>query len=903
MKHAFGFEGLVLSLKEGKWKFAIDEKREGIVKGWFKPEHDVSNWDEIQVGRSWEGQGYNYDGWAWYRRDFLLSKEWAGEKVFVVLGGVDDEYEVYVNGEKAGGNGSFEQGISVWDTYTYVEVTPWIHREKTNILVIWVNDWGGYGGLRKEPVAVVSDPRILMPPEDFIKIYAREHTDLPLPYWATGKGIAWTMTGVDEGVEEILLSHDGAIGATSFPFTISGWILSRTTGKLWAPENLQSSQPSASLKNGYLPLLQYAFLADGFRVESEVFANSYGDPDEDGVAYILYRIANNSKENQEAEFLLVIRPYLVNGKIGQVTSVRFEGNSVFINDNFLLLCEDVPSGSLTSSLFESGDISQDIFTKKPSVFITDERGLGMLALQYPLNTKPGQVFTFHFRLPLRPREEFPLAWLRSMRLHSFAGEEATVSAYWEKLLENIPFQFPDESLNHAYRASIANILIAMDKGMLHPGPLAYSLFWYRDSAYMITALLQSGFAPRVKNMLPHFMKAQLESGEFPSIFDLNYKNVGWQEWDAQGQALYSMAQYYRFTRDKEFIQEHWQTLVKGAEFLRKIRKERLKPEFEATERYGILPPSVSAEDLGPGDWHHYWDDFWAIRGLKDGAFLARELNDDATSQWMEKEAQELLHWTKHSYSLIMQKQGIDWIANGPEDWTGSSMARGTGAGLWPGGALSPGDPVVRTSFQRYYEKWIQPFGGAYLHQGRFWPYGLELALAYVMLGRREIASEILKWHLDHQTFPGTFSWAEQIDPKTFKFLSGDMPHCWVAADLLNLLRGMLVYEEENRLVLMAGIPRVWLDSHQTIQLRDAPTYFGKLSLALSVNREQEEQRIRIAITGDARPEAGFHFRLPILPEEVQSILVENEPIHLQADGSFTIPGAAHQILITLNLPR
>jgi len=346
-----------------------------------------------------------------------------------------------------------------------------------------------------------------------------------------------------------------------------------------------------------------------------------------------------------------------------------------------------------------------------------------------------------------------------MRLHPFADEETLVSARWEKLLEAIPFQFPEESLNEAYRASIAYIFIAMDKGMLHPGPLAYSLFWYRDSAYIITALLQSGFTLRVKNILPHLMKAQLASGEFPSIFDLNYKNVGWQEWDAQGQALYSMAQYYRFTNDKQFIREHWQTLVKGAEFLREIRKERIKPEYEGTERYGILPPSVSAEDLGPGEWHHYWDDFWAIRGLKDGAFLARELGEDATSQWMEKEAQELLHWTKHSYSLVMQKRGIDWIANGPEDWTGSSMARGTGPGLWPGGALSPDDPVVQTSFQRYYEKWIQPFGGAYLHQGRFWPYGMELALAYVMLGKREIASQILRWHLNHQTFPGVFSWA------------------------------------------------------------------------------------------------------------------------------------------------
>ena len=56
---------------------------------------------------------------------------------------------------------------------------------------------------------------------------------------------------------------------------------------------------------------------------------------------------------------------------------------------------------------------------------------------------------------------------------------------------------------------------------------------------------------------------------------------------------------------------------------------------------GILPPSESAEDLGPGDHHHYWDDFWAVIGLENAAFLARELGHTDDAVWMQAEADAL----------------------------------------------------------------------------------------------------------------------------------------------------------------------------------------------------------------------------------------------------------------------
>ena len=38
--------------------------------------------------------------------------------------------------------------------------------------------------------------------------------------------------------------------------------------------------------------------------------------------------------------------------------------------------------------------------------------------------------------------------------------------------------------------------------------------------------------------------------------------------------------------------------------------------------FGLLPESVSHEGYLAQPVHSYWDDFWALRGFKDAAFMA-----------------------------------------------------------------------------------------------------------------------------------------------------------------------------------------------------------------------------------------------------------------------------------------
>jgi hypothetical protein len=884
------------------WKFKLDSTNIGVKEKWYAEDLDDSRWANIKVGELWESQGYDYDGYAWYRLKLKLPEDWGNDKVILIFGGVDDMYDVYLDGKYLGSHGDLDKHITVYSTFTSTDLTPFISRSGTNILAVRVLDWGGGGGIWMPPIAIVSDDKPFRAGGQLIRDAARDHPEWALPWWAKGTGLAWTMVGMENGIHEVLRSVDGSFGSTAWPFTVSVWLFDPETKKLYAPENLTVSDCHGTMKNGYLPVSIYSFPAGSLKVESRLFVNSEGDIDQDAVAYCRIIIQSSKQYTGALKLVVAVRPYRVNTGTGVVKSIELDEatSAITVNDSLSVLLDDKPERFLPAAVPKDGDVSALLLKgeERTATKVYDPVGLASGAVVIPVKLAgSGQTWSTAIRIPLAPRKS--KADFEKIRTLSVAAQEEAVTQRWEKRLRSfgMNLHLPTKDYENAYYASLAYILISMDKGMLHPGPLAYDYFWYRDGAYMTNALLQAGFSDLIKPILQVFMKPQLPSGEFPSIFDNNYRGFGPDEWDAQGQAIFALTQYYRYTRDKEFVRQFWANVVKGVDFIENTRSGDLKPAFEGTAVYGILPPSTSAEDLGPGTWHHYWDDFWCIKGLRDAAYLASGLGEKNKEQEFLREGDELLKWTQRSYSKLMTDSSIDWIPNGPEDIHGTSMARGTGPAVWPGQILSANDSVVQTSFQRYFEKWIQPYGGAYLHQGRFWPYAFELAECYTLLGRREVANEILDWHLRHQTFPGVYSWAEQIDTSSLWFAAGDMPHCWVAADYMNALRASLLYEDGNHIVLGAGIPSDWLGPGKEFRVDSAPTFFGELSCA--VKTDDDGKRVTVRLEGTARPPGGYLVRFPFKREVIEGVEADGSPASVSENGDIPLKAEVREITITL----
>jgi hypothetical protein len=87
-----------------EWQFQLDPQKIGEDIGLWRPNAIGNNWQTLKTSTlSWSDQGLRYyKGEAWYRQEVEIPKSFAGKKVFLWFGGVDEKAKVWVNGKEVG---------------------------------------------------------------------------------------------------------------------------------------------------------------------------------------------------------------------------------------------------------------------------------------------------------------------------------------------------------------------------------------------------------------------------------------------------------------------------------------------------------------------------------------------------------------------------------------------------------------------------------------------------------------------------------------------------------------------------------------------------------------------------------------------------------------------------------
>lgn len=147
---------------EGYWKF-----KTGDDMAWRLSEHDDEDWQKITVPGYWEDQiRGNYDGFAWYRRQFKAPAE--RKRYVLMLGKVDDLDEVYINGHLVGRTGEMHASPSQirtgWqhnqERFYYLDEEA-IRPGQVNTIAVRVYDSGVGGGIYAGPVGLVELKRFV----------------------------------------------------------------------------------------------------------------------------------------------------------------------------------------------------------------------------------------------------------------------------------------------------------------------------------------------------------------------------------------------------------------------------------------------------------------------------------------------------------------------------------------------------------------------------------------------------------------------------------------------------------------------------------------------------------------------------------------------------------------------
>ncbi len=170
-------KSIILQL-EGKWKFSI-----GDDKTWANSDFDDSGWESITVPSAWEDQGFfGYDGYAWYRNSFAVSREMKTKEIFISLGYINDVDQVFINGNLIGFSGSFPPDYSsaTEALRKYPIPAEFLNASGKNVIAVRVYNFQMSGGIVSGDVGIFS--------------YNTPKSDLPLAglwLFRTGDNTAW----------------------------------------------------------------------------------------------------------------------------------------------------------------------------------------------------------------------------------------------------------------------------------------------------------------------------------------------------------------------------------------------------------------------------------------------------------------------------------------------------------------------------------------------------------------------------------------------------------------------------------------------------------------------------------------------------------------------------------------
>lgn len=139
----------------GDWKFSIGDDPE-----WAEPAYDDSGWDEIRVPGRWEESGYNeYNGFAWYRKEFKIYDVSEDNTIYLIFGRIDDADEVFLNGKLLAKSGklppAYESAYNI--RRQYIIPLEYLNINQVNTIAVRVYDSYMEGGIVDGPVAIFTD--------------------------------------------------------------------------------------------------------------------------------------------------------------------------------------------------------------------------------------------------------------------------------------------------------------------------------------------------------------------------------------------------------------------------------------------------------------------------------------------------------------------------------------------------------------------------------------------------------------------------------------------------------------------------------------------------------------------------------------------------------------------------
>ena len=499
----------------------------------------------------------------------------------------------------------------------------------------------------------------------------------------------------------------------------------------------------------------------------------------------------------------------------------------------------------------------------------------------------------------------PIAAAQRMPSVSFEDQKADCVGYWSGLVgDRTKLTTPETIVNDARRAMlVGNLMIAVGDRPIYSTGNAYDHLYEGECGDTLRAFMLFGHL----DLAPGMLKSMLEFNRKDTRFHV------------AGQKLQLLAYFYWLTRDAETLRKYELLWRQPAELILTSRE----PDT------GLLPKDRYAGDIATKVYSLNSNaNCW--RGLRDLAAVLDDMGSKEEAKRLRDEA------AKYRESIL---KAVD-----------KSVRRESTPPFIPVALLADEeahDPLTATRTGSYYdlicpyiigseifgqgterEDWLigylQNHGGIAMgmirstpHEGQFKSeagvnplYGLRYQLALLRRDDRERALVGFYGQLAQGMTRGTF-----IGGEGSRFRHGDAngrsfylpPNSTSSAAWMIALRYLMIQDwdldqdfKPDTLRLLYATPRRWLADGRKLEIKDAPTAFGRVSL--EAESKLGEGRVDVRFVPPPREVETISLRLP-LPTGwmVRGAEIAGKDVKLNTDGSVDLTGTKAAVDVRFNV--
>lgn len=475
--------------------------------------------------------------------------------------------------------------------------------------------------------------------------------------------------------------------------------------------------------------------------------------------------------------------------------------------------------------------------------------------------KPGESVKVDWLLP-----HSPITIERALELaqQDFAFRHHECSIFWrEKLKDGTQMRLPEQRIDEMIRAGLLHLDL-ISYGLETSGTLTPNVGVYTpigsESAPIIQFMDSMGWHDVARRSLMYFLDKQHEDGFMQNFNGYMLEN---------GAVLWSIGEHYRYMHDDNWIKSIMPKLLKSYEYILRWRN-RNKTESLHGKGFGLLDGKCAdPEDA----FHSFMLNGYAYLGLSRTAEMLASIDPDQ-SRIIYKEAQELKCDIRTAFFEGMARSPVVPLGDGTWCPTAPPWAEHQGpvslfaeGGRWYSHAtMFCRDSLVGPMYLVFQEviNPTEPVADFLLNYHCEMMFERNVALSqpyysrhpWIHLKRNEVKPFLEAYY---NGFSGMADRETYTFWEHFHHITAHKTH--EEAWFLMQTRWMLYMEEKDNLKVFPGIPREWMENGKSIELKDASSYFGPISVRAESKLDQGYIHVQIICDTDRRP-AAVEIRLP-----------------------------------------